>query len=625
MRLPQQEQTHKQRKRGELGRSDSGSTQLGTGYNVTNGSLGSQRDSQNCTPATSIAKTVETSTSPAQGGRSFNSQLKDIFNAVVGSGQFNYRGARIPVPSGLKMGAWRHFLQDYHDDGVSDFLEFGWPVNYRGGTPLIATPVNHASAKQYMQDVDFYIKTEIGHRALAGPFQGPPVFGLHTSPLMTRAKRDAAHRRVIMDLSWPKGASVNDGVPGNDYIDGPAVIKLPTVDYMVARVLELGAGSYMYKTDMARGYRQLRVDPGDWPLLGFIHRGQYFMDICPPFGLKTSAMCMQRTSEAITYIHGRQGYFSRSYLDDFGGAEKNEEQAGQALGTLQRIMHELGVVEALHKVCQPAQIMVWLGILFNTRKMEICIPPAKLTEVMEVVASWQGRQRATRGEMQSLLGLLQFVASVSPPTRIYTNRMLQCLRDAPQRGYETLSSGFKRDLKFFADLLPAYNGIRVLQKGAVPCQQFLELDACLTGCGACTDKQFYSEEFPQQVLDADHTIAHLELLNVVVALKAWCEQWKGQRVHIACDNSNACLAVQTGRSRDPFMQHCAREIFLYTTSYDIQVQLVHQPGVQMVRADALSRAHTGQSYRDWIARDTLLSGAEQIRVPPEFFALTSDD
>ena len=287
-------------------------------------------------------------------------------------------------------------------------------------------------------------------------------------------------------------------------------------------------------------------------------------------------------------------------------------------------MGDLGVVEATHKVCQPAQFMIWLGILFDSQKMVISIPPEKLSEIMEVIREWRDKLRATRGELQSLLGVLQFVASVSPPTRLFTNRMLQCLREAPQRGSESLSLGFKKDLKFFLDLLPRYNGIRLLQKGDVECQQQLELDACMTGCGACTGRQFYSERFPQEVQRAGHTIAHLELLNVTVAIKVWSEQWEGQRVQVICDNSNACLAIQTGRSRDQFMQHCAREIFLYATRYDIEVHAVHRPGVQMVRADALSRAHTGRSYREWIANDPVLRGAERVRVVEGMFSLTSD-
>ena len=122
-----------------------------------------------------------------------------------------------------------------------------------------------------------------------------------------------------MDLSWPHGAAVNDGVDQKCYIDGPATITLPTADYMADRILQLGQGAFLYKTDLARGYRQLRVDPTDWPLLGFQHKGRYFMDLCPPFGLRSSAMCMQRTTEAISYIHGQQGFLSKPYLDDFGG------------------------------------------------------------------------------------------------------------------------------------------------------------------------------------------------------------------------------------------------------------------------------------------------------------------
>ena len=77
----------------------------------------------------------------------------------------------------------------------------------------------------------------------------------------------------------------NDGVDDDTYIDGSVRITLPTVDFMEARLLSLGRGAYMYKTDLARGYRQLRVDPGDWPILRFQHQGEIFLDVCPPLAL----------------------------------------------------------------------------------------------------------------------------------------------------------------------------------------------------------------------------------------------------------------------------------------------------------------------------------------------------
>ena len=231
---------------------------------------------------------------------------------------------------------------------------------------------------------------------------------------------------------------------------------------MESRLLQLGQGAFLYKTDLSRGYRQLRVDPHDWPLLGIQHGGEFYIDVCPPFGLRTSALFMQRTSEAISWIHGREGFLSRPYLDDFGGAEKTFQEAEAALEKLQEIMRQLGVDEATHKVCGPAQQLVWLGLLYDSVEMKISVPPEKLSEIMVLLQGWEGKRRATRREMQSLLGTLQFVASVSPPTRVFTNRMLMNLREAPQRGTETLSWGFKRDLKFFLDLLPHFNGVKVV-------------------------------------------------------------------------------------------------------------------------------------------------------------------
>ena len=203
----------------------------------------------------------------------------------------------------------------------------------------------------------------------------------------------------------------------------------------------------------------------------------------------------------------------------FGGAEGTRERAQAALDTLQHIMGQLGLVEATKKVFRPAQTMVWLGILFDSNDMTMRIPDNKMGEIREVLEEWADRQRATQRDMQQLLGLLQLVASVSPPARIFTNRMLENLREAPRRGTESLFLGFKQDLQFFRELWPAYNGVRIIIKDHVQCQDLLELEACTTGCGAYNGTKFYSEQFPETIIQEQHPIAHLELLNIVVAAK----------------------------------------------------------------------------------------------------------
>ena len=132
------------------------------------------------------------------------------------------------------------------------------------------------------------------------------------------------------------------------------------------------------------------------------------------------------------------------------------------------------------------------------------------------------------------------------------------------------------------------------------------------------------EEFPQSVQVRGHIIAHLEMLNIVVALKTWGPQWTGMRICVFCDNTNACIAIQSGRSRDAFMQHCAREVFLVSARYDLEVWAFHKPGVQLHRADALSRAHLGKCFRDRIARDQGLRQAHRVRVDASAYELASE-
>ena len=111
---------------------------------------------------------------------------------------------------------------------------------------------------------------------------------------------------------------------------------------------------------------------------------------------------------------------------------------------------------------------------------------------------------------------------------------------------------------------------------------------------------------------------------MVVAVKVWCGSWRGKRVRIDCDNMVVCLALQSGRSRDAYLQHCVREVFLLVAANDIELVAVHRPGVSLVRADALSRQHMSQVHRQIVRDDVSLQRAERVRVPDRFFELLSE-
>ena len=104
------------------------------------------------------------------------------------------------------------------------------------------------------------------------------------------------------------------------------------------------------------------------------------------FGLHNSGYQAQRISEAIAWIHQRLGletdlealYNSLVYVDDFGGCEKTEERALQSSQALHTLLKDLGLEESLKKEHKPSTSMPFLGVNFDTVRLEMSIPSDKL-------------------------------------------------------------------------------------------------------------------------------------------------------------------------------------------------------------------------------------------------------
>ena len=140
----------------------------------------------------------------------------DLYQKVKLTNLPNYLEARRPIPSDLNCDAWDYLLEGYPDSQITQFLRFGWPGNFTAEKHPTSSNKNHPSATAYMADIDRFIKKELEKGALLGPFRHPPFQPwFQVSPLMTAEKKDSVKRRVIIDLSFPVGQSVNDGVAPN--------------------------------------------------------------------------------------------------------------------------------------------------------------------------------------------------------------------------------------------------------------------------------------------------------------------------------------------------------------------------------------------------------------------------
>ena len=280
-----------------------------------------------------------------------------IYTLVQPTGLPNYLSARIPLPHALNMPVWRQLLCHYSDSLLCDFLEFGWPINYsRSHWPVLCLQ-NHASALAYPQQIQDYMAQEVSHQAMLGPFNTPPFPIYQINPLMTKSKKGCDTKKwVIVDLSWPHGFSVNDGISKDVYLGEPVTLKYPTVDTLVSLILQHGPGCLLYSVDLARAYRQWRSDPLDWPLLGIMWDNSFYFDISIPFGLRPGAMFCQRVTDSIRHILQQSYITVVNYIDDFA-AIFTPDKADSHFHSLRSLLQQLGVCESTDKATAPHTTM----------------------------------------------------------------------------------------------------------------------------------------------------------------------------------------------------------------------------------------------------------------------------
>ena len=70
------------------------------------------------------------------------------------------------------------------------------------------------------------------------------------------------------------------------------------------------------------------------------------------------------------------------------------------------------------------------------------------------------------------------------------------------------------------------------------------LDACLTGLDGHFGSMVYALDIP-----FGYNNCHLEMLNIVVALKIWAGHWRDKKIQIHCDNMAVVKVLNTGRTR----------------------------------------------------------------------------
>ena len=516
-------------------------------------------------------------------------RLAQVYDAVSKSKRPNYRGCRIQLDSQLNLPEWVKDERVISDKSLVDMLSFGFPVGFEGSTVPSAGCDNHGSAIRFPADISRFFEKELSFGAIVGPFIKPPFYPWNrVNPLMSRPKRDSEQSRVILDLSYPEGQSVNAGIPSG-WLDGEEFkMKLPGPWDLADEICRLGRGALLYKVDLSRAYRQLRSCPLDWPLLTMGWEGQYFVDVAVPFGLRHGASACQRTTEAVAdVVADEAGARIWAYIDDSVGAAL-PVSAVSHYDCLLSSMSRLGLQAAPEKCIAPTTRLCWIGVIFDSILMQMQIEPDRIEEALQWCEEVLVVAQVNRRKFQQFMGKLQYATRCTSGTRVFMNRLLDFMSTLhlTQQAPLPLSAG--QDIAWVRTFLKQFNGCTMIRSrvaSVVVC-----IDACPRGLGGVWwGEQFYRVPLPESIKGLGLPISSIECYNLLVALRLWVSSWRALTVLIFSDNWATVCAMQLGRAQDSLISSVMREAWLLAALGDVELVIRHLPGADMGVADALSR------------------------------------
>ena len=553
----------------------------------------------------------------------------------------NFMGARIKLHHvGMKVERWRHHLFGYEHVDILQHIEYGFPLGLQDLPNLKSCSRNHGSAYAYFNHVDKFVSEEIKMGGLAGPFERAPWWDTVISPLMTAPKKPSS-RRTVFDATFGD-FSLNNATPSETYMGQPCIYTYPKIDDFRRLVLRCGAGSYMWKRDLSRFFLQIPLDPVEYHRVGLVWRGLFFFFIGLAFGLRHSGLQGQKITDALAWIHRRVGlerdeekqYNVVNYSDDLGGCESSLSRATKSFDDLRVLMKDLGLEESSKKAEPPSTKMVYLGVLFDSKSMEMRVPPEKLAEIKSEIRIWSRKTTITKKGLQSLLGKLFWISRVVRYARVFMGRLLQQLRDMAKLGdnvRRSLSEETKKDLKWWDRYVEHFNGIQmIVDEDPFPLElsQMLDTphkvcagDATPGGGGAWHGGEYWCRQFPQNLQDPAFGIHLKEFWVLIVSAKLWGESWTGKPIILYCDNDAVVDTINHKKPKDSALLSLLREFIFITVTFKF-FPVVRKIGTDdNYLADHISRRHDPKVAAEQFKKAGL-ERMTMVEVPDKFFNMT---
>ena len=449
---------------------------------------------------------------------------------------------------------------------------------------------NHTSALKFRDLVEKELVKQLGFGHYVFSVCKPKI----VSPLGAILKEDGCSVRLIHDGSIPYGMAMND-------YSGVASVKYESLDAACALAKP---GWYMAKVDLRAAYRSVPIHPEDYCTTGINWHftgdsgPRYLFDTRLPFGSRLGPCIFSRITQAVKRIMYRKGFTNIVvYLDDFLLLAESYEECCRAQAALISLLTELGFLVSWDKVVSPSTCLVFLGVTIDTCAGTLSLDSGKLGKVLCKLQLFHTRKRATKRQLQSLAGLLNWACQAVKGGRFFLRRIIDSINKLKGAKHKIqLSKDFKLDIEWWMDFLELFNGVVYFNQ---PVSHVVHADASNVGAGLFYCGDWYYHQWDEyEELPLDSHINNKEIMAVILAARRWGHLWSNSKVLVCTDNTVTKAVINKGTCKNKYVMQALRGLFWLSVRFNFKLQAVHIPGVFNQLPDAISRLHSpGQCRR----------------------------
>ncbi len=293
-----------------------------------------------------------------------------------------------------------------------------------------------------------------------------------------------------MDLSFPRGTSVNDGI-------SPEVCSLQytSVERVDRVVQNMGTSALPAKLDVRAAYRLVPVHPVDRELLGIRWGDTCYVDGMLPFGIRSAPKIFTAVADTLEWCLRQRGVAGVDhYLNDYIViGPPNSSECRESLTTILSVCESLGVPIATEKLEGPTSCLTFLGIEIDTVAEVLWLPEDKLSRLHDKLQKWSRRRACQRRQLESLIGLLQHACRVVRPGCSFLRQIIALLSHSYQPYHRIrLNRRFRADLLWWRTFLSSWSGIYVFPPSSILHVSFASDASGQWSCGVWCESRWFS-------------------------------------------------------------------------------------------------------------------------------------